>query len=879
MPHICCNRRENGSASSTSFASASALNQYAPHKVVEPVHLDISLKFKDLSSKSAHVKVEHTFRYEKQLCLASARERSHIVLNGVAFENLEVTGEGITHSYDGKEIKLHWNTPFEPQTERKVTLEYDVDHPVSGMFFGRKDCIPESEDEYVVTDHETEKSRYWLASVDFPTVRTTLTWHITAPERLTSVANGAFIGEDIKDGYKTTNWKLDHVCPSYLTCFAVGDFIEVSDGEVDGKKVKKTHCDTSFCTKYYAAKCRKEDDIRRALDETPSMIKWLQEKVGTPFPWPKYYQILLPTIGGAMENISFVTWSDIFLLDETLAQERKQLTDCVNIHEMAHTYFGDLLVIKHFEHAWLKESWATYMESCWLQDHKTEDDFRSEMIDNAEAYFGECDNYMRPIVTRKYDSSWDIFDMHTYPGGAWRIHMLRSLLGDATFWAGVQAYVAEHAQKTVQTSDFQTALEQASGLNLTRFFDEWIYSKGYPKLNAEYSYDSQSNQVKVVLNQTQVDEKEGIPLFGFPLELEVVDDQGNVHSNTAIFDREAKVVTYIQLPSDSKPQIFRIDPDGKVLFSVDLTADQSILENTAKSAKDIFNRMQAYYELVKNGSRASLKIVQKLVKEEPYYAVRVHAADALAKLKSPFALQILAEVLENEQHPHAISAIAEKSKIADKQIRQAALNVLKREKLPYRAENSVLTVLGAQRNPEDLQYLLEVAKDDKKIGQHAIVRSGALRALASHRSEEAFKYLLTRTEVGTEPSRARPWLVRAIKQAAEWQDERNKKLAIEKLVELLRDEDQLVIRTAIGELASLKDKSTCDDIDASRALLAKDDHPYVDRKLKALESSASGGGKASAERIEKLEERIKKLESKLSEQEAKEEAAKAKKQD
>lgn len=77
----------------------------------------------------------------------------------------------------------------------------------------------------------------------------------------------------------------------------------------------------------------------------------------------------------------------------------------------------------------------------------------------------------------------------------------------------------------------------------------------------------------------------------------------------------------------------------------------------------------------------------------------------------------------------------------------------------------------------------------------------------------------------------------------------------------------------------MKDKSKYDDIDASRALLAKDDHPFVDRKLKALESSASGGGKASAERIEKLEERIKKLESKLMEQEAKEEAAKAKKQD
>lgn len=65
-----------------------------------------------------------------------------------------------------------------------------------------------------------------------------------------------------------------------------------------------------------------------------------------------------------MENISLVTWVDTFIQDEINSLERKHLTDLVNIHEMGHTYFGDLLVIRHFEHAWLKESWATYIESC-----------------------------------------------------------------------------------------------------------------------------------------------------------------------------------------------------------------------------------------------------------------------------------------------------------------------------------------------------------------------------------------------------------------------------------------------------------------------------------------------------------------------------------
>ncbi|GAB5587813.1 hypothetical protein Unana1_02713 [Umbelopsis nana] len=868
MPSLCCNRREHSSSGST-FASSSALNQYAPHLVIEPIHLDISLRFEDLASKRVHVKVVHTFRYNSGTTIASVRDRSHTVLNGVAFEKLRVEGKGVKHSYDGKEIKLHWDTPFEPQVERTVALEYDVDHPVSGLFFDRKDWMPESDDEWVVTDHETEKARYWLATVDFPIVRTTLTWHITAPQRLTSLANGASVGEEVKDGFKTTHWKLDHRCPSYLACFAVGDFIEVSDGEVDGKAIK-----------YFAAKSRKEDEVRRAFDETPAMIKWLQEKVGTPFPWPKYYQILLPSVGGAMENISLVTWVDTFVLDETNALERKHLTDCVNIHEMAHTYFGDLLVIRHFEHAWLKESWATYIESCWLQDNRSEDIFRNEMFESAYTYFEECDTYMRPIVTRKYDSSWDIFDMHTYPGGAWRIHMLRSLLGDAAFWSGVKSYVANFAQKTVQTSDFQAALEQASGLNLTRFFDEWVYSKGYPKLKADYSYDKQTNLVKISLAQTQVDEKNDIPLFAFPLEIEVVDEQGKTFTTTAEFDRESKITAFIPLPSDSTPHVLRIDPDGKVLFSLELSADDEILENTAKSAKDIANRIHAYYELVKSGSRASLKAVQRLVKGEPFHSVRAHVSDALSKLRTPFALEILAELFVNEKDPLALWIVAENCIIVDKNIRQAALTVLQRDNLPYRAHGSALAVLGAQHNEQDLPYLLDVAKDYKKVGQYGLIRQGALRALAHHRSEEAFKYLLSRADINLEHPRVRPSLMKAIRLSAQWQDERYKKLAIEKLVELLRDDNSLVRRSATTELVALKAKSAYDYIDASRTLLSKDDHPWLDRKLKSLEDSTSSGGeKVSQETVEKLEERIKKLESKLAEMAAKEEAAKAKKQE
>src|SRR5258706_11445935 len=117
----------------------------------------------------------------------------------------------------------------------------------------------------------------------------------------------------------------------------------------------------------------------------------MTKRLGTPFPFPKYYQFALPRFGGAMENISLVSWDDRFVLDPILAGEWTRLIDQINAHEMGHSYFGDLVVIRDFAHAWLKESWATYLEQCWFEDEVSDDEARYEYYMNAQAYFYEAD--------------------------------------------------------------------------------------------------------------------------------------------------------------------------------------------------------------------------------------------------------------------------------------------------------------------------------------------------------------------------------------------------------------------------------------------------------------------------------------------------------
>jgi aminopeptidase N len=217
-----------------------------------------------------------------------------------------------------------------------------------------------------------------------------------------------------------------------------------------------------------------------------------------------------------------------------------------------------------------------------------------------------------------------MFDSHTYPGGAWRIHMLRSIMGDEAFWLGVKTYIEKFSKKTVQTSDFQSCLEEASGLNLSRFFDEWLFSKGYPKLKGQYDYNDHC--IDISMTQTQVDESNQVPLFGLSLEVEITTDANNVYNGVLTFDQLDTVSTSIQLPQGENPTQLRMDPEGKVLFTLEMpSVDKDILIETAKSSKDIVNRIWAYSELIKNGSRPILKAVHRSILQEPHYGVRVYS--------------------------------------------------------------------------------------------------------------------------------------------------------------------------------------------------------------------------------------------------------------
>src|SRR5205823_1301717 len=115
-----------------------------------------------------------------------------------------------------------------------------------------------------------------------------------------------------------------------------------------------------------------------------------------------------------------------------------------------------------------------------------------------------------------------------YEKGGCVLHMLRTELGDARFWKAIRHYVQKHKGGSVETRDLARAVDEATGWNADRFFQQWVFSAGHPAFKVEYSWDDASKLAKLNVKQAQeVPGKDGqTPLFHVPLTVRfVVDDK------------------------------------------------------------------------------------------------------------------------------------------------------------------------------------------------------------------------------------------------------------------------------------------------------------------------------------------------------------------
>jgi aminopeptidase N len=835
--------------SADSFSLPGADEHFSPDLRLEPVHLELDVSV-DIPLRRVDVRLGLSIRARQ----AGART---LRLDGIDFQELRVTFSELgTSAYDGRALTLTWAEPFAAAEERRVELAYRVVAPVTGLLFSSADAAEPEAPTFAVTDHETERARYWLASLDHPSVRPTLDIRLTADARLTLLANGAAQGEVLHaDGTKTARFVQSVGCPSYLMCFAAGDFVRWDGGEFEGVPI------AAFAPRPFTA-----EHLARSFGRTREMLEFLTRRLGVPYPFAKYYQFAAEGIGGAMENISLVSWDDRFLLDAVLESEERWLVDLVNVHEMAHSWFGDLVICRDFAHSWLKEGWATYIESCWFEHSEGAAELDVDLWNHADAYFSEVDErYRRPIVTRKYDSSFDLFDQHLYPGAAYRIHMLRKLLGDDVFWAAVHDYLVAYAGRVVETDDFRRVLEARSGISLEHFFEQWFQRAGYPDLLVTFRHDAERKEGVFEIVQKQADEKTGDGAFSFELDLAWGSAGALAQTRVRVSGRRTLAVVALE----AAPELLRIDPEGRVLHRLDFDpGSERLLRQLA--APDARGRIQAGVLAVRHAGRAGVSALRDAFEREPSWGVRAKWAEALGKAASQTALVALLELSAQHREPRSLASVFRAlGKYRDPRVTPVLLARLDAG-LPYRATEAAFEALGAQREAAPFERLLAGAQ---LPGFGGFAQAGALRALGATRLVAALEPLIAALVPGHVPRRVRHVAAEGLGALAATLSDRAKERAVEALTDALRDPLPRVQLAAARALGQAKARAAAPALEALAQRLARQDQVKVLRVLRGLRTPEQEP--ARSQELDQLQERVRKLGLEVEELKARAEAGAA----
>ena len=364
--------------------------------------------------------------------------------------------------------------------------------------------------------------------------------YITTPKQYVAVSNGLEQSQVINGSSKTTHFRHQYPIPAYLIAIAVSNY------EVYVHQVANNGSPFDIVNYVYPESLSSAQSSTGVTVDIMNLFTQLFEEY--PFADEKYGHAQFGW-GGGMEHTT-VSFMGGFSRD-------------LIAHELAHQWFGNKITCGSWKDIWLNESFATYLTGLTTENLDGDAAFKNWRIFNINSAISQPDGsvYLSDADTTSVSR---IFNGRlSYRKGAVVLHMLHKKLGDAVFFQGMKNYLTDPnlAYGYAKTPDFISKMESASGMDLTEFFNDWIYNQGHPSYSLKW-YQPQSDQLKITLNQTQ--SHSSVSFFEAPLPVKVIGT--NNEELDLILDNSYNGEEFLENVSFTVASI-QIDPDFHLISS------------------------------------------------------------------------------------------------------------------------------------------------------------------------------------------------------------------------------------------------------------------------------------------------------------------------
>ena len=641
----------------------------SPEKIHDLIHTKLEASF-DIPKANMFGKVWLTLKPHFYPSNTLTLDAKGMDINEVAIINGKVKSK-LKYEYDGKLLTIALNKFYNKTDVYTIYINY-ISKPnefkaegsaaitdAKGLYFINPTGEEKDKPTQIWTQGETEATSVWCPTIDKTNQKTTQEFYLTVPAKWVTLSNGKLMSQKpAGNGLRTDYWKMDLPHSPYLFFIGAGEFAIVKD-TWKGKEVN-----------YYVEK-EYESVARKIFGHTPEMVSFFSKITGVEYPWIKYAQIVgRDYVSGAMENTTAT------LHQESAQQDARELVDGNGwegtiAHELFHQWFGDYVTTESWSNLTLNESFANYSELLWDEYKYGKDKAGATHYSAMQGYLGSGSE-KKDLVRFYYSDKEDMFDAVSYNKGGRILHMLRNYVGDSAFFKSLNLYLTTNKFKSAEAHQLRLAFEEVTGKDLNWFFNQWYFGSGHPSLDINYSYDDATQQVKVLVKQTQKDK-----LFKLPVAIDIY----NVSNKTRHQVWVENSVDSFMFASTTKPDLINFDGDKILLCTKKENKTIDNYLHQYKYAGLYLDRREAIDFISKKQEDSKAVEFMKIAINDKYSGLRNFAIGKLDLKKEPIVSAVensLTEIAKNDAsrivRSKAVEVLGNLKKPTYKQLFQSFLN-------------------------------------------------------------------------------------------------------------------------------------------------------------------------------------------------------------
>src|SRR6201996_1180345 len=302
---------------------------------------------------------------------------------------------------------------------------------------------------------------------------------------------------NLPGGRRSVTWTDPHPKPCYLFALVAGDLVSVTDTFVtrSGRKV-----DLGIYVRR-----GDEDRCDHAMRSLKTSMTWDEEVFGLEYDLDVFNIAAVSDFNmGAMENKGLNVFNTKYVLarPETATDVDYEGIESVIAHEYFHNWTGNRVTCRDWFQLSLKEGLTVYRDQEFSADQGSRAVRRIGDVRRLRAaqFPEDAGPLAHPVRPKTYLAIDNFYTATVYNKGAEVIRMMATIIGREAFRAGMDLYFERHDNNAVTIDDFAQAMQDASGVDLTRF-KRWYHQAGTPEIAVSDNYDATTRRYTLTLSQ------------------------------------------------------------------------------------------------------------------------------------------------------------------------------------------------------------------------------------------------------------------------------------------------------------------------------------------------------------------------------------------